>query len=196
MSSLSRWKPRWRPKTDFFSDRRRRHHRCLAGSAIVEIPHSGNRHRRIPKQRLEEYEILVRPDQAPTVQIESPRRNEERTAVSSVPIQALADDDYGIESLKLMVDRLGDKKHWEIPLVDQAQPAGSVTWTRAENSGDRLRFHMNYNWNLSELQQADLKAAMCWNILYLLKTTSRWMAKPIHRSPAGDCASPSSARKI
>ncbi len=106
---------------------------------------------------LEEYELLVRPDQSPTVQIESPRRNEDRTAISTVPIEGLAEDDYGIQTLKLIVDRLSDKKHWEIPLVADAKPQSGIGWSRTDNSGDRLRFRMTYNWDLAKLADANLK---------------------------------------
>ena len=106
---------------------------------------------------LEEYELIVRPDQNPTVQIENPRRNEERTAVSAVPLEGLAEDDYGIQSLKLQVNRLGDKTHWEIPLVADAKPLPNISWSRRDNSGDRLRFSMDYKWDLSQLKDASLK---------------------------------------
>jgi hypothetical protein len=106
---------------------------------------------------LEEYELLVRPDQSPTVQIESPRRNEDRTAISTVPIEGLAEDDYGIQTLKLIIDRLGDKKHWEIPLVADAKPQAGIGWSRTDNSGDRLRFRVTYNWDLAKLADANLK---------------------------------------
>ena len=106
---------------------------------------------------LEEYEMIVRPDQNPSVQIENPRRNEERTAISTIPLQGLAEDDYGIQSLKLQVDRLGDKTHWEIPLVADAKPLPNISWSRRDNSGDRLRFSMDYKWDLSQLKDANLK---------------------------------------
>lgn len=106
---------------------------------------------------LEEYELIVRPDQNPSVQIENPRRNEERTAESSVPLVGQAEDDYGIDSLKLVIDRLGDKKHWEIPLVESAKPKEGIDWTRRESSGDRLRFRVGYTWDLAQLKDANLK---------------------------------------
>src|SRR5688500_143075 len=106
---------------------------------------------------LEEYELVVRPDQQPTVQIEIPRRNEERTPVATVPVQAVAEDDYGIEAVKLVVDRLGDKKHWEIDLLAASKAANGVAWNRIEGSGDRQRFRANYAWELSQLADANLK---------------------------------------
>lgn len=106
---------------------------------------------------LEEYEVIVRPDQDPAVQIENPRRNEERTPVATVPLQAVAEDDYGINALTLVVERLGDKKKWEIALVKGAQPAEGVSWTRVDGSGDRLRFRANYAWDLARLDPTELK---------------------------------------
>ncbi|MEL7240045.1 MAG: hypothetical protein AAGK78_14405, partial [Planctomycetota bacterium] len=51
-------------------------------------------------------EIIVRADQAPTVQIEEPRRNESRTAEAVVPLVASIDDDYGFESATLLIEKL------------------------------------------------------------------------------------------
>jgi hypothetical protein len=115
---------------------------------------------------LEEYELIVRPDQSPSVQIENPRRNEERTAVATLPLQGLAEDDYGIQTLKLVVDRIERAtdshapasvapqtmlSHWEIPLVEHGAPTASVGWSRIEGTGDRLRYRANYAWDLSQL---------------------------------------------
>jgi hypothetical protein len=100
---------------------------------------------------LEEYELVVRPDQNPTVQIEFPRRNEDRTPVASVPLQAVAEDDYGIGALKLEIDRLNDKHHWEIELVKSGAPDSSVSWNRIEGSAERLCFRANYSWDLGKL---------------------------------------------
>jgi hypothetical protein len=105
---------------------------------------------------LEEYEVIVRPDQNPSVQIENPRRNEERTPVATVPLIAAAEDDYGISGLKLMVDRLGDKKHWEVELVKDGQPLPQTSWNRLEATGERLRHRANYQWDLAKLD-ASLK---------------------------------------
>jgi len=106
---------------------------------------------------MEEYELIVRPDQNPTVQIENPRRNEERTPIAVVPLQAVAEDDHGISALKLVVDRINDKKHWEIELVRNAAPAAGVAWNRIDGSSDRLRFRSNYDWDLARLESAALK---------------------------------------
>ena len=105
----------------------------------------------------QEFELIVRPDQNPVVQIENPPRNEERTPQSVVPLQALAEDDYGIKSLKLVVDRLGDKKHWEVSLVENAAAGPQVAWNRVDSSGERMRFRAGYDWDLASLKDAQLK---------------------------------------
>src|SRR6266850_333948 len=98
---------------------------------------------------LEEYEFIVRPDQTPTVMIELPRRNEDRTPVALVRLEALAEDDFDISTMTLVVDRLGDKKHWEIPLSN---------WFKVDSNGElRRRFRVKYDWELSKLAAADLK---------------------------------------
>lgn len=119
---------------------------------------------------LEEYELIVRPDQTPTVQIEVPRRNEERTAEATVPLQGVVEDDFGIQTAKLVVDRLvtssdgkggagiGERpRHWEIPLIESGKPDGGVQWARADSAPDRLRFRANYDWVLGQLDKAQLK---------------------------------------
>jgi hypothetical protein len=106
---------------------------------------------------LEEYELIVRPDQNPSVQIENPRRNEERTATSVIPLQALAEDDYGIKALSLVIDRVsGSKQHWEIPLVENSSPVPGINWSRGQG-GDRLRYKLGYAWDLAKLDKANLK---------------------------------------
>lgn len=106
---------------------------------------------------LEEYEFVVHPDQNPTVQIEYPRRNEERTAESVIRLSAIADDDFGIRTATLMVDRLGDKKHWEIPLVADGSPHAGVQWDRIDSSAERRRYRLGYTWELRQLADAQLK---------------------------------------
>src|SRR5262249_51181484 len=120
---------------------------------------------------LEEYEVIVRPDQTPTVQIEVPRRNEERTAEATVPLQGVAEDDFGIQTVKLVVDRLvvGSEakgagqaaegpRHWEIPLVEGGKGDAGVQWARADSAPDRVRSRVNYDWQLAQLQNAQLKS--------------------------------------
>ncbi|WP_428937010.1 DUF4175 family protein [Fontivita pretiosa] len=107
---------------------------------------------------LEEYELIVRPDQHPSVQIENPRRNEERTAVSVVPLTGVVEDDYGIEWLKLVIERVGgEKKRWEINLLDNSAAVNGASSTRAESAADRLRLRVLYAWDLAQLQDANLK---------------------------------------
>lgn len=106
---------------------------------------------------VEEYELIVRPDQNPTVQIENPRRNEDRTPVAVVPFQAVAEDDFGIKSLRLLVDRLGDKKHWEISLVDNGEATNTAIWNKVEASGELQRYRTKYAWDLAALKDAQLK---------------------------------------
>lgn len=97
---------------------------------------------------LEEYAVIVRPDQNPSVIIENPTRNEDRTAVSVVRLEAMAEDDFDISTMTLVVDRKNDNKHWEVPLAG---------WTRVESQGDRKRFRVRYEWELSKLADAQLK---------------------------------------
>lgn len=105
---------------------------------------------------LEEYEVVVKPDQLPTVVIESPKKAVDRSPDAYLPLQILAEDDFGVSSLKLMVDRVStaapdpnDKnpappagqKHWEIPLKN---------WTRIDGTGERQRFRLNWDWELKQ----------------------------------------------
>ena len=110
----------------------------------------------------EEFELVVRPDQLPTIMIEDPRRNEDVTPQADVPLQGLAEDDFGIAALTLVVDRPSDKKRWEIPLVHDAAAAAGVQWVRADaaaGGGDLVRFRANTVWDLARsLPGADLKA--------------------------------------
>ena len=112
---------------------------------------------------VEEYELIVRPDQTPSIQIEHPRRNEERTAVAVVPLEAVAEDDYGLRDVTLVVERLADKKVWEIPLVADGKAASeSVGFGRVDPTGaaasDRLRYRLAWAWELSQLPDAQLKS--------------------------------------
>jgi hypothetical protein len=110
----------------------------------------------------EEFELVVRPDQNPSVMIENPRRNEDCTPQAVIPLQAVAEDDFGITSVTLVVDRLGDKKRWEVPLVhDAAATSSAVQWARVDTTaaaggGDLLRFRANYDFDLGKVT-SDLK---------------------------------------
>jgi hypothetical protein len=132
---------------------------------------------------LEEYELIVLPDQSPSVQIENPRRGEERTAVAVIPLLALAEDDYGVRSLKLVVDRLGDKRHWEIDLVTESQPTQGVSWVRVEGTGNgiassdgqRQRMRANYSWDLAQLEKDPAAALKPGDVLeYHLRATDNY----------------------
>jgi hypothetical protein len=105
----------------------------------------------------EEFELVVKPDQNPTVAIEYPHGNTDYTPEAVVPFQAHAEDDFGIKTLTLVVDRLGDKKHWEIPLVADSKPTADCKWTPVDDGGDLQRFRANYDWTLAGLKDAGLK---------------------------------------
>lgn len=107
---------------------------------------------------LEEYEIIVRPDQSPTVQIEEPRRSEERTAVAVVPMRAVAEDDFAISAATLWVERLSDKRKWEIPLVQDEEAIAPTTFASGDSSPDRRRYRLGYSWDLAKLTDAELKS--------------------------------------
>jgi hypothetical protein len=112
---------------------------------------------------LEEYEVVVKPDQLPTVMIESPKKTVDRTPDAYLPLQVLAEDDFGIASLRLIVDRISvapdpkapdaaapanARKHWEIPLQN---------WARIDGTGERQRYRLNWDWDLKPSLGPDLK---------------------------------------
>jgi hypothetical protein len=106
---------------------------------------------------LEEFEILVQPDQMPRVAIEKPT---DRLAVSpqaTVRLQIRAEDDFDIQSMKLIANRTArsDKSttqpatdHWEIPLAN---------WQRLDRTDEFQPFRLNYAWELSDLKDAKLQ---------------------------------------
>ena len=112
----------------------------------------------------EEFELVVRPDQNPSVVLENPRRNEDCTPTAVIPMQAVAEDDFGVTAVTLVVDRLGDKRHWDVPLVRSSASTGGTQWVRVDTTaaaggGDLIRYRANYEWDLSKgLPGADLKA--------------------------------------
>jgi hypothetical protein len=121
-----------------------------------------------------EYEFIVREDQPPTVQIEEPRRSEDRTAVAEFMLKAVAEDDYGVQAAQLVVQRLGSKattqpaeaaggtsgsNKWVIDLVkDNAVAAEGASWQESGGTLERKRFELGYDWDLAKLQNANLKA--------------------------------------
>lgn len=115
----------------------------------------------------EEYELSVREDQPPTVQIEEPKRSEERTPNASFDIKAVAEDDYGIVGAQLVVHRLNDqgknstdKNQWLIDLVENGQPVATdsaLTWELVDNNPEHKRYRLVYNWQLEHLAGANLK---------------------------------------
>lgn len=116
-----------------------------------------------------EYEFIVREDQPPTVQIEEPRRTEDRTATAEFALKAVAEDDYGVEAAQLVVNRLGSRattqpvatsaqNKWVIDLVkDNAAVADGSSWQEAGGTLERKRFELAYDWDLAKLQNANLK---------------------------------------
>jgi len=105
-----------------------------------------------------EYEVVVRPDQAPAIQIESPRRSEERTATAAVPLEGMGEDDFALVAVDLNVKRLGDGKQWRVGLVEGGGAVAGAEWSAAASSPDRSRMRVRYLWELSELMGAELKA--------------------------------------
>lgn len=118
----------------------------------------GTDHDGFQNPALEEYELIMRPDQMPMVQIENPRRNEDRTAEATVPLQGVMEDDFGIPTVQLLVTKLGgDKKSWTIDLVKAGKPVQGVTYAPVEGTPDRRRYRLNWSWELARsLDRANL----------------------------------------
>lgn len=100
-----------------------------------------------------DYQMIVRPDQMPSVQITHPARNEECTTEAIIPLRALAEDDYGIKTLKLVVNRVAEKSTplFSMDLIVDGNPVTDVGWTRLEGSGDMRRWQLDFPWNLSKM---------------------------------------------
>ena len=102
---------------------------------------------------LEEYELIVKPDTNLSIQLEKPRQSEERTATSYVPLQAIVEDDCGVDSVKLVIDRLAPSpKHWDLPMVAGGKPMKKIDWLPVESTPERVRFRQSDNWELNTLQ--------------------------------------------
>jgi hypothetical protein len=100
-----------------------------------------------------DFRVIVRPDEMPSVQITRPARNEECTPQAVVPLRAVAEDDYGIKAMKLVVYRLGEKPAMlsAVDLIANGAAADGVGWTRLESTGDRRRWQLDFPWELSKI---------------------------------------------
>lgn len=115
----------------------------------------------------EEYELIVREDGMPTVQIEEPRRSEDRTPNAAFPLKVVAEDDYGVARAQLVVQRLNvnkddpadsqGKHNWAIDLVNVKDLAENTSWTPVDNTAERKRFRLEHLWSLEKLAGANLK---------------------------------------
>ena len=106
---------------------------------------------------LEEFEVSAVLDQSPRVVIEKPNEKLYMTPEGTVKLQARAEDDFDLSSMKLIVDRMrkGDQSttqpsadHWEVELAN---------WQKIDRTGDFQPFRLNYNWDLATFAKADLK---------------------------------------
>lgn len=108
----------------------------------------------------QEYQVIVHDDSMPTVQIEEPRRAEERTPNATVPLKVVAEDDYGIEAAQLVVTGVSANvqgKTWNLPLVANNVAGQGVSFQPADSSTERKRFRLEYGWDLEKLEGANLK---------------------------------------
>ncbi|HLL88076.1 MAG TPA: DUF4175 family protein, partial [Tepidisphaeraceae bacterium] len=105
----------------------------------------------------QEYELNVRPDQQPSVHVNEPRRSEERTAVATVPLRATAEDDFAVRTVAIRVERLGDKRTWDMKLIDAGAAVGGAGWDKADSAAGRVRMRLQYAWDLAKLENADLQ---------------------------------------
>lgn len=108
----------------------------------------------------QEYQIIVHDDALPTVQIEKPQRNEERTPTATVPLKVVAEDDYGIDAAELVVKGVSASlasKTWTLPLLTGTAVAPDVTWAPADSTTERKRFRLEYQWDLEKLDGVALK---------------------------------------
>jgi Domain of unknown function (DUF4175) len=103
-----------------------------------------------------EFQVIVRPDEMPSVQITRPARDEQCTPQAVVPLRAVAEDDYAIKSLKLVVYRIGQKPEFlkSFDLIADGRPVSRAEWNRVESSADRRRWQVDYPWDLAKLTAA------------------------------------------
>lgn len=113
----------------------------------------------------EEYELIVRPDQQPVIQLESPRRSEERTAEATVPLLASIEDDYGVNQVTIEARHIPvgaattqPANPSVLPLIDASKPATeSAVVEAADSEAQRVRSRLKYPWKLVTFPSAILK---------------------------------------
>jgi hypothetical protein len=116
----------------------------------------------------QEFDLIVREDALPTVQIEEPRRSEDRTPEATFPLRVVAEDDYGISQAQLVVRRIGGEKaadgtqapgnEWVVNLVNGAEVAQGAAFNATDDRSERKHFRLEYLWDLaSSLPNANLK---------------------------------------
>ena len=149
----------------------------------------------------EEYELMVKEDQPPTVQIEEPKRSEERTPNAGFDVKAVAEDDYGIVGAQLVVDRVsgGEKSadaaraanpagqnHWMVELVkDSIVAPENTSWEPADSSPERKRYRLGYHWELASLKDANLKPGDVLEFYIQVKDNFRLNGKEHDWVPSG-----------
>ena len=109
-----------------------------------------------------EMELSVREDQPPTVQIEEPRRSEDRTPDAEFDVKAVAEDDYGIDNAQLVVHRFSEQNNsqqnqWVIDLVKDGAATANSSWELTDSTMDHQRYRLGYHWALQSLAGANLK---------------------------------------
>ena len=116
----------------------------------------------------QEFDLVVREDAMPTVQIEEPRRSEDRTPEAAFPLRVVAEDDYGIAQAQLVVRRVGGEaaaagsqapgNEFVINLVNGQEVAPGATWAVTDDRAERKRFRLEYLWDLAaSMPGANLK---------------------------------------
>ena len=125
----------------------------------------------------EEHELIVRPDQSPVIQLESPRRSEDRTAEATVPLLARVEDDYGVDRVSLEARLIsaassspapGDQAATQ-PAANAAAPvvldlvaggeagSGQAKFDKADAEGQRQRYRLSFPWKLASFPSALIK---------------------------------------
>ena len=145
-----------------------------------------------------EFELIVREDQPPTVQIEEPRRSEDRTQDAEFDIKAVAEDDYGIDNAQLVVHRIGDQStapqnQWTLDLVKDGVASVGAAWELTDSSAEHQRYRLQYHWVLAALANANLKPGDVLEYYVQVKDNFDLNGKQHDWVPSGRLASRSSA---